>query len=55
MDIRIPDYTKNGRRVLSTECILCLECVNVCSKGALDATFALDVANQELLKEWAAE
>lgn len=55
MDIRIPDYTKNGQRVLSTECILCLECVNVCSKGALDTTFALDVANQELLKEWAAE
>ena len=50
MDIRIPEYVKAGQRVLSTECILCLECVNVCSKGALDATFGLDVANQELLK-----
>ena len=50
MDIRIPEYTKNGRRVLSTECVLCLECTDVCSKGALEATFGLDVANRELLK-----
>lgn len=50
MDIRIPEYTKNGQRVLSTECILCLECINVCAKDALDATFGWDVGNRELLK-----
>ena len=50
MDIRIPEYIKNGQRVLSTECVLCLQCVDVCSKGALDATFGLDIANRELLK-----
>jgi polyferredoxin len=50
MDIRIPEYTKNGQRVLSTECILCLECINVCAKGALDATFGWDVGHRELLK-----
>jgi polyferredoxin len=50
MDIRIPEYTKNGQRVLSTECILCLECINICPKGALDTTFGLDVGNRELLK-----
>jgi ferredoxin len=50
MDIRIPEYIQNGQRVLSTECILCLECINVCPKGALDATFGLDVGNQERLK-----
>ena len=38
MDIRISDYTKNGQRVLSTECILCFECENVCSQGILKAT-----------------
>ncbi len=50
MDIRIPEYTKNGQRVLSTECIVCFECVNVCAKGALDTTFGWDVGNRELLR-----
>jgi polyferredoxin len=50
MDIRIPEYIQNGQRVLSTECILCLECTNVCPKGALDATFGLDAGNREWLK-----
>jgi len=50
MDIRIPEYIQNGQRVLSTECILCLECTNVCPKGALEATFGLDAGNRELLK-----
>lgn len=49
MDIRIPEYTKSGQRVLSTECILCFDCVNVCPQGALDTTFGLDVGNRELL------
>lgn len=42
MDIDIPAYIHRGQRVLSTECILCLECVNVCAKGALKASFGLD-------------
>jgi len=50
MDIRIPEYIQNGQRVLSTECIFCLECTNVCPKGALEATFGLDAGNRELLK-----
>lgn len=50
MDIRIPEYTRQGKRVLSTECILCFDCVNACPKGALDATFKLDGANLELLR-----
>ena len=49
MDIRIPEYIKSGQRILSTECIFCLECTNVCPKGILDATFGLDVGNRELL------
>jgi polyferredoxin len=50
MDIRIPEYIQNGQRVLSTECILCLECTNVCPKDALEATFGLDAGNRDLLK-----
>jgi len=49
MDIRIMDYIKNGQRVLSTECILCSECENVCAQGALKATWGLDLGKQELL------
>jgi polyferredoxin len=42
MDIRVSDYIREGRRVLSTECILCFECVNVCAQGALDVSFGVD-------------
>jgi len=49
MDIRISDYVQSGQRVLSTECVLCLECTNACPKGALDVTFGLDVGHRELL------
>ena len=49
MDIRIMDYIKNGQRVLSTECILCFECENVCAQGALKGTWGLDLGKQELL------
>ena len=42
MDIRISDYVLNKQRVLSTECILCFECVNVCAKGALGTSFGFD-------------
>lgn len=48
-DIRITDYIKKGQRVLSTECILCFECQNVCVPGALKATWGIDCGKQELL------
>ena len=50
MDIRVADYAREGMRVLSTECILCMECIDACPQGALDSTFALDVANRGLLR-----
>jgi polyferredoxin len=49
MDIRITDYTRMGKRVLSSECIFCMECLNTCSKGALAVSFGLDGGWQELL------
>jgi ferredoxin len=48
-DIRIIDYIKNGQRVLSTECILCFECENVCVPGALKPTWGFDCGTKELL------
>jgi polyferredoxin len=42
MDIRITDYIQQGQRVLSTECIVCFECVNVCARGALDMSLGPD-------------
>lgn len=42
MDIDIPAYLKKRQRVLSSECIFCLECLNACARGALTVTFALD-------------
>lgn len=50
MDIRIPEYAQRGLRVISTECILCFECVDACPCGALDSSFKLDGGNLELLR-----
>jgi polyferredoxin len=46
MDIRISDYVLTKQRVLSTECILCFECVNVCAKGALGTSFGFDFSKR---------
>ncbi len=51
MDIRIPEYIKNGQRVLSTECTLCQTCVSVCTRDALKLSFGLDLGGTELLRE----
>ena len=51
MDIRITDYIKNGQRVLSTECIICELCINVCSRAALKLNWGFDYGKQELLNK----
>lgn len=51
MDIRIPDYIKNGERVLSTECSLCQTCITVCARDALKLSFGFDLGGKELLRE----
>lgn len=50
MNIRIADYVQKGQRVLSTECILCQECVNLCPEGALTLSFGMDIGGEELLR-----
>jgi ferredoxin-type protein NapH len=42
MDISITDYTRHGVRVLSSECILCQACINVCPEGSLALSVGLD-------------
>jgi ferredoxin-type protein NapH len=49
MDIRITGYIGKGHRVLSTECIMCLQCENVCVPKALKATWGFDCGTKELL------
>jgi polyferredoxin len=51
MNIRIPEYIKNGERVLSTECILCQTCVSVCPSQTLKVSLGLDMGGKELLVE----
>jgi len=54
MDIRIPEYVKNGQRVLSTECSLCQTCITVCAQDALKLSFGFDLGGKDLLRERAA-
>jgi len=49
MDIRVSEYVLSKQRVLSTECILCFECINVCVPGALNTSIGFGFGNRELL------
>jgi ferredoxin-type protein NapH len=51
MDIRIPDYILNAKRVLSTECSLCQTCITVCAKDSLKLSFGFDLGGEDLLRE----
>ncbi|MDF1539841.1 MAG: 4Fe-4S dicluster domain-containing protein [Candidatus Thorarchaeota archaeon] len=50
MDIKIRDYIKDGKRVTSTECILCQTCVNSCPQKVLSLAIGLDIGGNELLR-----
>ena len=50
MDINIPEYLKNGERVLSTECILCQTCSTVCPEKNLSMTIKWDLGGKEILR-----
>ena len=49
MDIRVSEYVLSNQRVVSTECILCFECINVCVLNTLSTSVGLDFGNRELL------
>ncbi len=49
MDIEIRSYIHKGKRVTSTECILCQTCINSCPSKALSLSMGFDVCREELL------
>jgi len=51
MDVRIPEYILDGKRVLSTECSLCQTCITVCAQDALKLSFSFDLGGKDLLRE----
>ena len=51
MDILITEYIEQDTRVLSTECILCSTCVNVCPTEALYISSKRDLGGKEYLRE----
>jgi polyferredoxin len=55
MDIPITDYITSGQRVLSTECILCQECINACAHDALKLSFGLDGGARRLERRGSSE
>jgi len=48
MNIRVKDYLQANRRVLSTECVMCLTCINVCPTSSVRLSVRLDVGGKEL-------
>jgi ferredoxin-type protein NapH len=48
MDIRVNEYARAGQRVTSSECILCMECIEGCPQGALSSDFRLDFGPEKL-------
>jgi polyferredoxin len=51
MDIKLLDYKKAGQRVLSTECILCQTCANVCPTKAISSNLRqFDIVKKEHLR-----
>jgi len=50
MDIDIPVYTAQGRRVGATECSLCLTCTTVCPQEAIKLSFGLDIGGRDYLR-----
>ena len=50
MDIKLLDYKEAGQRILSTECIQCQTCANVCPEGAISSSIKFDIVKKERLR-----
>ena len=49
MDIKLLSYSKDNKRILSSECIQCLNCASVCPVGAVSMSSGFDLGTKELL------
>ena len=50
MNIKLMAYKDANQRILSTECILCFTCSNVCPKSAVTSTLGFDMVRAEHLR-----
>jgi ferredoxin-type protein NapH len=51
MGIDIPSYVKDNTRVLSTECIMCMKCVQKCPEAILKTSLGFDYVKKEYLNK----
>ncbi|MCK5146984.1 4Fe-4S dicluster domain-containing protein [bacterium] len=49
MNIQLLRYMKNNQRIMSTECITCQQCINVCPEGAIEYSKKFDLGFKEFL------
>ena len=49
MDLNVHQYTNKGMRVTSSECILCMNCINACPNNTLKITNKLDKRYREFI------
>ncbi len=49
MNIKLLSYMKNDKRVLSTECIACQQCVNICPEEAISYSKGFDAGGKEYI------
>lgn len=47
MDVDIPRYIKEGTRVKSTECIMCMNCIATCPEANLKASLGFDFTGKD--------
>jgi ferredoxin-type protein NapH len=50
MDVKVGSYLRAGKRVLTTECILCQLCVNTCPRGIPRVTLGFDRGRSDQLR-----
>ncbi|MHA1345688.1 MAG: 4Fe-4S dicluster domain-containing protein [Candidatus Heimdallarchaeaceae archaeon] len=43
------EYTDKDSRVTFTECIQCMECINVCPTSAINISYRFDIGFKEYL------
>lgn len=51
MALDVPAYVTSGRRLLSSECIMCQHCVAVCPPNALRLSVGFDLAGEDHVRE----
>lgn len=49
MNIKLLSYAKENKRILSSECIFCMNCAAVCPADAVEISRGLDFGSKELL------